>query len=59
MDHHKNSLPIKPQSAYVATSDGSLPIEYQKVLDPLDVLEYVAANTTKISLGTLDVLCAC
>jgi alkanesulfonate monooxygenase SsuD/methylene tetrahydromethanopterin reductase-like flavin-dependent oxidoreductase (luciferase family) len=44
--------PIKPQSAYAATPDGSLPIEYQKVLDPLDVLEYVAANTTKISLGT-------
>ena len=44
--------PLKPQSAYVATPDGSLPIEYQEVLDPLDVLEYVAANTTKISLGT-------
>ena len=35
-----------------ATPDGSLPIEYQRVLDPLDVLAYVAANTTKISLGT-------
>jgi probable F420-dependent oxidoreductase len=44
--------PLKPQSAYVATPDGSLPTEYQKVLDPLDVLEYVAANTTKILLGT-------
>jgi alkanesulfonate monooxygenase SsuD/methylene tetrahydromethanopterin reductase-like flavin-dependent oxidoreductase (luciferase family) len=44
--------PIRPQSAYAATPDGSLPIEYQKVLDPLDVLGYVAANTTKISLGT-------
>lgn len=44
--------PIKPQSAYAATPDGSLPIEYQKTLDPLDVLGYVAANTTKILLGT-------
>jgi alkanesulfonate monooxygenase SsuD/methylene tetrahydromethanopterin reductase-like flavin-dependent oxidoreductase (luciferase family) len=44
--------PIKPQSVYAATPDGSLPIEYQKTLDPLDVLEYVAANTTKILLGT-------
>ncbi|MDQ6666860.1 MAG: TIGR03619 family F420-dependent LLM class oxidoreductase [Thermoproteota archaeon] len=44
--------PLKPQSAYAATPDGSLPNEYQNVLDPLDVLVYVAANTTKIALGT-------
>ena len=44
--------PLKPQSAYVATSDGSLPIEYQNVLDPLDVLGYVVATTNKIALGT-------
>ena len=44
--------PLKPQSAYRATPDGSLPSEYQNVLDPLDVLVYVAANTNKIALGT-------
>lgn len=44
--------PLKPQSPYVATPDGSLPVEYQNVLDPLDVLGYVAASTDKISLGT-------
>ena len=44
--------PLKPQSAYRATPDGSLPLEYQNVLDPLDVLVYVAANTNTISLGT-------
>jgi probable F420-dependent oxidoreductase len=44
--------PLKPQSAYRATPDGSLPIEYQNVLDPLDVLVYVAANTNNIALGT-------
>lgn len=44
--------PLKPQSAYQATPDGSLPIEYQNVLDPLDVLVYVAANTNNIALGT-------
>ncbi len=44
--------PLKPQSAYRATPDGSLPIEYQNVLDPLDVLVYVAANTSNIALGT-------
>ena len=44
--------PLKPQSAYRATPDGGLPIEYQNVLDPLDVLVYVAANTNNIALGT-------
>jgi alkanesulfonate monooxygenase SsuD/methylene tetrahydromethanopterin reductase-like flavin-dependent oxidoreductase (luciferase family) len=44
--------PLKAQSAYSGTSDGTLPIEYQNVLDPLDVLVYVAANTSTIKLGT-------
>ncbi|MGH9926612.1 MAG: TIGR03619 family F420-dependent LLM class oxidoreductase [Nitrososphaeraceae archaeon] len=44
--------PIKPQTPYVASPDGSLPIEYQNVLDPLTTLTYVAAVTEKISLGT-------
>ena len=44
--------PLKPQTPYGLTPDGSLPTEYQTVLDPLDVLTYVAANTSKISLGT-------
>ena len=44
--------PLKPQSAYRATPDGQPSIEYQNVLDPLDVLVYVAANTNNIALGT-------
>lgn len=44
--------PINPQTPYVATPDGSLPIEYQIMLDPLETLTYVAANTNKIALGT-------
>jgi alkanesulfonate monooxygenase SsuD/methylene tetrahydromethanopterin reductase-like flavin-dependent oxidoreductase (luciferase family) len=44
--------PLKPQTTYSLTPDGSLPTEYQTVLDPLDVLAYVTANTSKISLGT-------
>ena|SRR5215469_3437517 len=52
MDHRKNSWPLKPQTPYPVTPDGSLPVEYQTVLDPLDVLTYVAANTSKSSLGT-------
>ena len=34
------------------TPDGSLPVDYQNVLDPLETLSFVAANTEKISLGT-------
>jgi probable F420-dependent oxidoreductase len=44
--------PINPQTPYVATPDGSLPVEYQNILDPLETLTYVAANTNKITLGT-------
>jgi len=44
--------PLNPQSPYSGTPDGSLPIEYQNVLDPLDVLVHVAANTSNIALGT-------
>lgn len=44
--------PINPKTPYVATPDGSLPIEYQIMLDPLETLTYVAANTNKIALGT-------
>lgn len=44
--------PVNPQSPYPATPDGSLPSAYQNVLDPLDTLSFVAANTDKISLGT-------
>jgi probable F420-dependent oxidoreductase len=44
--------PLKPKTPYVATPDGSLPVEYQNVLDPLETLTYVAGNTNRISLGT-------
>ncbi|HKU48993.1 MAG TPA: LLM class F420-dependent oxidoreductase [Nitrososphaera sp.] len=44
--------PLKPQTPYVASPDGSLPSEYQNVLDPLETLTYLAANTERISLGT-------
>jgi hypothetical protein len=37
--------PLKPQTPYGLTPDGSLPTEYQTVLDPLDVtvLTFVAS----------------
>ncbi|HKG88035.1 MAG TPA: TIGR03619 family F420-dependent LLM class oxidoreductase [Nitrososphaeraceae archaeon] len=44
--------PINPQTPYPATPEGRLPIESQIMLDPLETLTYVAANTNKIALGT-------
>ena len=44
--------PINPQTPYPGRQDGSLPIEWQDVFDPLETLTYVAANTNKIALGT-------
>jgi probable F420-dependent oxidoreductase len=44
--------PINPKTPYVATPDGSLPVQYQNVLDPLGTLSYLAVNTNQISLGT-------
>jgi alkanesulfonate monooxygenase SsuD/methylene tetrahydromethanopterin reductase-like flavin-dependent oxidoreductase (luciferase family) len=44
--------PLKPQTPYRMTPDGSLPTFYQNVLDPLETLTFAAANTSKITLGT-------
>jgi probable F420-dependent oxidoreductase len=44
--------PLKPQTPYAGTPDGSLPAEYQIVLDALETLTYLAGNTERISLGT-------
>ena len=44
--------PLKPKTPYAATPDGTLPIEYQNVLDPLTTLTYVAGVTKRILLGT-------
>ncbi|MGH9909565.1 MAG: LLM class F420-dependent oxidoreductase [Nitrososphaerales archaeon] len=44
--------PLKPQTPYPVTPDGSLPVEYQNVFDPLELLTFVGAQTEKISLGT-------
>ena len=44
--------PLKPKTPYPGIPDGSLPIQYQNVLDPLGTLTYLAGNTNQISLGT-------
>lgn len=44
--------PVKPQTPYPATPDGSLPEVYKHVLDPLETLTFAAAHTKTIALGT-------
>ena len=44
--------PLKPQTPYPGTPDGSLPDLYKRVLDPLATLTFLAAKTTRIGLGT-------
>ena len=44
--------PLKLQRPYPGTADGHLPEIYKQVLDPVDALTYVAAQTKKIRLGT-------
>jgi len=44
--------PLKPKTPYGGTPDGTLPVEYQNVLDPLETLTYLAGHTNQISLGT-------
>lgn len=44
--------PVKPQTPYPATPDGSLPEVYKHVLDPLETLTFAAAHTKTIGLGT-------
>jgi probable F420-dependent oxidoreductase len=44
--------PLKLQRPYPGTPDGHLPEIYKHVLDPLEALIYVAAQTKRIRLGT-------
>lgn len=44
--------PLKPQTPYPASPDGSLPDLYKYCLDPLETLTYVAGHTKRIGLGT-------
>jgi probable F420-dependent oxidoreductase len=44
--------PLNPQTPYPGSPDGRLSVELQIVLDPLETLAYIAANTNKIMLGT-------
>jgi probable F420-dependent oxidoreductase len=44
--------PLNPQTPFPGSSDGSLSVEHQIMLDPLETLTYIAAKTNKIILGT-------
>ena len=44
--------PINPKTPYPVTPDGSLPDQYQYVLDPIVTLAYAAASTKSIRIGT-------
>ena len=44
--------PLKPQTPYGGQPNAPIPVEYQSILDPLETLTYLAANTDRISLGT-------
>src|SRR5919109_2711908 len=44
--------PLKPQTPYPLSPDGSLPAEFQNVFESLETLTFAAANTDKIALGT-------
>jgi hypothetical protein len=52
MGLRKTSLAYKSTSAISCHTRRKSSYEYQIVLDPLETLTYVAANTNKITLGT-------
>jgi probable F420-dependent oxidoreductase len=43
--------PVNPRAPY-PIGDGSLPVKYKSVLDPLETLTFAAAHTRRITLGT-------
>jgi len=43
--------PVSPRAPY-PIGDGSLPVKYRSVLDPLETLTFAAAHTRRIALGT-------
>ena len=44
--------PLKPQTPYRGTQDGTLPVSAQRVFDPIDLLTFCSSYTDKVTLGT-------
>lgn len=43
--------PVSPRAPY-PIGDGSLPVQYKNVLDPVETLTFAAAHTSRIALAT-------
>jgi len=43
--------PVNPRTPY-PLGDGSLPVQYKNVFDPVETLTFVAAHTNRIALAT-------
>lgn len=44
--------PINPRDPYSPSRDGSWPVNFQNVFDPIEALTFVAAHTRNVRLGT-------
>lgn len=44
--------PINPRDPYPPSRDGSWPVNFQNVFDPIETLTFVAAHTRNVRLGT-------
>src|SRR5918998_2089916 len=44
--------PRNPRAPYPASADGSLPLAYRRSLDPLAILAFLAAATSRVRIGT-------
>jgi probable F420-dependent oxidoreductase len=44
--------PVSPRSPYPGSPDGALPALFQRTFTPLETLSYVAAQTSRVALGT-------
>jgi probable F420-dependent oxidoreductase len=50
--HDRVLFPVVPRERYPASPDGRLPAQSRRVMDPLAVLTFAAAVTTRLRLGT-------
>jgi probable F420-dependent oxidoreductase len=44
-------FPVNPRAPY-PVGDGTIPVQYKRVLDPLETLTFAAAHTRRVALGT-------
>src|SRR5262249_36044710 len=44
--------PVNPRDPYPPSRDGSWPVNFQNVFDPIETLTFVAAQTRNVRLGT-------